>query len=384
MARTGGAAAYGAVGALLGLSALGGFVATGNQYAVARMTASSDIPPAVLVVRGLRAVSPWLLPAGALLALAGPGSAFLRLRSVLPVVFGVLLFGAIVFGSAISGVLVGLRRFRVIAVLNVTTMVVRVGLGLLFLPGHDAVTYALGLSLIATVSTSVLAAAFVFGRGGGDSTPTASPAAGIATEGLTSSLLAGALWATWSLPVVFARHALAPHSSGGFAATQLVAGGLILLLSPLAMAFFPTIARYGSRRTISAGLAGTVGIGLLGAITFGVAGPWLIARMYGTGFAPPTTLAFLLGVSALSVATANYCVWAARATQRHPRALLLGAATALLAEAALALAAQGSTTWLATTPCLAVAAGAVVATTMSWAGRRGPLARARISADDPA
>ena len=172
------------------------------------------------------------------------------------------------------------------------------------------------------------------------------------------SVLAGALWATWSLPLAYGRHALDAQAAGDFAAIQLVAGGLVLVLSPLTMAFFPTIARYRDRRTISAGLAATVGIGLAGALTLGLVGPWLIARLYGPDFVTSAPLALAMGVSALAVATASYCVWAARALLSHPRALVSGAVTAIAVEVALGLAVQGSPAWLAASPTLAVAAGA--------------------------
>ncbi|MEA2647084.1 MAG: hypothetical protein QOE92_2167 [Chloroflexota bacterium] len=374
VARAGGAEAYGAVAALLGLSALGGFIATGNQYAVARMTATSDASPAALVGRGLRAVSPWLLVAAALLAVTGPAAAYLHLDTALPVAFGVGLFAAIITGSAISGVLVGRRRFRVIAGLSITTMVVRISLGLLFLPGRDAVTYALGLSLAATVSTSLLAAGMVLrgGRIAAEGPARLGRAATLAAEGLIGSLLAGALWATWSLPVAYARHALPAEAAGDFAATQLIAGGLIIVLAPLTMAFFPTIARYRDRRTISAGLGATLAIGLAGAAALALLGPWMIERLYGPGFVTQPTLALAMGISALAVATASYCVWAARALLSHPRALASGALVAVGLEATIGLAVQESPALLAASPGVAIIVGVVVvAIAMTMANRRG-------------
>jgi O-antigen/teichoic acid export membrane protein len=364
VARRGGAANYGAIGSLLTVVTVVGIVATGFQYGIARQAAVSTETATQLIRPALRSVAPWATGALLLAALAWPLSDFLRLPSLAPVLLISAVATASVFWAALSGLLVGLQRFRMIAVLGVGAALLRLGLGFLVGRGTGAVTITLVISLI-SIGASFLAALLflILGAGSMKARSTgprnAATHAGHGTAGLLGAVIAGALWAVWGLPVLFARHLLHPAAAGDFAATQLLAGGLIWGTAPLVTAFFPTIARFRARRAFVYGELATLVLTLAGAAVLTLVGPILFRRLYGSSFGVSRPVLGVLAISATAAACATFAAWSAMAGRSHTGRVLIALLTGLCAEVAWDLVGAHTPTSLAAAPAVSLLVGGV-------------------------
>lgn len=364
VARQGGAVAYGAVAPLLAVAAVATVLMTATTFAVARMVVATDIGPRAALRRSVRALVPWLALTLALLALAQPLAAYLHLGGPGLVIYA-LLFGAagIAAGSPL-GVLLGKRRYGLIALVTVAMPVSRVvaleGLQLA-LPVTDAALLSSLLAGVVTVAAgcmAVLRLPVAAGEAADRSTES------IAQETITGSLLAGALWVMWAIPVAIARHVLPPAAAGDFAGVQLIASGVIYLSSPVVTAFYPHIARDVSGRSARQGFVATVSVAGAAALGLVVVGPALTPRLYGSGFSTPSLLFVGLGLSATAIATATYTLWAGRAARRFTGIAAVAVVVSLVAELALAPRFGGLVVPLALLP--AVAAGfALIAVTVA-------------------
>ncbi len=337
VAREGGVSDYGAIGPLLTVVTVVGLLATGFQFGIARHAAVTTRPPAQLLWPALRSVLPWAAGALVLAVLSWPLAGFLHLHSVLPVLLIAALAALGVLGAAVSGLLVGLRHFRVIAALGVGSALLRLALGFLVGHGQGAVLLSLVASLAqgaATFAGGLAVLMFILGHGTAvTSAPAVRADPGPAGRtGLTGSLIAGALWAVWGLPVLFARHVLSPAAAGDFAATQLVVGALIWGTAPIVTAFFPTIARHRARTAVIFGELATASIALLGAAVLTGIGPGLIARVYGAGFGESRPLIAALALSATITTCATFTAWSAVAAKEHVAGIVVALALALSLE----------------------------------------------------
>ena len=364
VARRGGAATYGAIGSLLTLVTVVGIVATGFQYGIARQAAVSSRTPRQLARPALRSVLPWAGGALVLGMLAWPLTGFLRLPSQAPVFLIVAVAVVSVFGAAVSGLLVGFQRFRVIAALGVGAALFRLGLGFLVGRGPAAVTLSLTVSLVGLVASFLAGLLFLTlgaragrARYAGPKTSEAEGADG--TAGLLGAVIAGALWTVWGLPVLFARHLLHPAAAGDFAATQLLAGALIWGTAPLVTAFFPTIARLRTRRAFVYGEVATLVLALAGAAVLTVIGPVLVERLYGSSFLASRPVLAVLTISASATACATFAAWSAMAGRAHVGPVLIALLTALGAEVAWDMLGAHSPTTLAAAPALSLLIGGV-------------------------
>ncbi len=389
VAREGGARDYGAIGPLLTLVTVVGLIATGFQFGIARHAAVSSQGPAHLLGPAFRSVLPWAAVAMLLAVLSWPLSGFLRLHSLVPVLLVAALATVSVLGAAVSGLLVGFRRFKVIAALGVGTAVLRLGLG--FLVGHGSGTVALSLlASFAAVAASFLAGLLfltVTARGL-KASPSRSPGEIVEERsgraGIVGALIAGALWTTWGLPVLFARHTLAAGLAGDFAASQLLAGALIWGTAPIVTAFFPTIARHRTRRTFLYGELATLLIALLGSVGLTALGPLMVGHLYGHGFTGSRSVLIMLAISATATACATFASWAAMAGSIRLGGVLASLGVAVASEVLWdALVAQGPIT-LALAPVVALGIGA--ATFLLFVRRSVPNlgARPSRSVDGPA
>ncbi len=362
VARRGGAANYGAIGSLLTVVTVVGIVATGFQFGIARHAAVSSRPTKELVLPALGSVVPWAGGALVLGALSWPLFGFLRLASLAPVFLIVAVAAVSVFGAAVSGLLVGFQRFRVIAALGVGAALLRFGMGFLVGRGPAAVIISLTVSLVGLVASFLggllfltLGARAVRARPAGPGAPGVDGVQG--TAGLLGSVIAGALWTVWGLPVLFARHLLHPASAGDFAATQLLAGALIWGTAPLVTAFFPTIARLRTTRAFVYGEVATLILAVVGAAVLTVMGPVFVERLYGTAFVASRPLLFILTISASATAGASFAAWSAMAGRAHVGQVLIALLTALGAEVAWDLLGAHSATTLAAAPALSLVIG---------------------------
>ncbi len=337
VAREGGVSDYGAIGPLLTVVTVVGLLATGFQYGIARHAAVTTRHPAQLLWPALRSLLPWAAGALVLVVVSWPLAGFLHLRSVVPVLLIAALAALGILGAAVIGLLVGLRHFRVIAALGVGPAVLRLALGFLVGRGQGAVLLSLVASLAqgaATFAGGLAALMLVVGRRTAVTSAPAVPAdpGPAGRTGLTGSLIAGALWAVWGLPVLFARHALSPAVAGDFAATQIVVGALIWGTAPIVTAFFPTIARHRARAAVIFGELATAGIALLGTAVLTGIGPVLIARLYGAGFGEARPLIAALALSATVTACTTFTAWSAVATNKHHVSVLVGLTLAFCLE----------------------------------------------------
>ena len=335
VARGGGVSAYGAIGPLLMLGTVAGLLATGLQYGVARAAALTPVAAPELVTMAFRAVLPWVLPTLILAVLAWPISGFLHLSSPLPVLIVTVLAAVSVAGAAISGLLIGRRRFRVIAGLMVGFGVLRLGLGFLVGHGEAAVDGSVLVSVVPVLGSLLVGLVILLrSRPPASQTDPAGQLAqpdGIQRTGFVGALIAGGLWTIWGVPLLFSRHALNSVAAGDFAASQLLAGGIIWVTAPLVTAFYPTIVRHRHRSPILIGALGTLGIALVGLIILTAVGPLLIGKLYGGHFNGSRGLFLVLAVSATATACATFACWAALARRRatRPMLALLGLALAL-------------------------------------------------------
>ncbi len=336
VARGGGVSAYGAIGPLLMLGTVAGVVATGLQYGVARVAAPTPGPTPQLVRMAFRAVLPWVLPTGILAGLAWPIAGFLHLSSPLPVLIVSLLAAVSVAGAAVAGLLIGLRRFRVIAALGVGFAVLRLGLGFLVGHGDSAVDRSVLVSLIPVLGSLLFGLAILLHsrRPSGPSGVAVRPFKrdGIQLTGLVEALTAGGLWTIWGMPLLFSRHALNSVAAGDFAASQLLAGGIIWVTAPLVTAFYPTIVRHRHRSPILVGALGTLGVALVGLLILTAAGPLLIGKLYGGYFGGSRGLFLVLAVSATATACGTFACWAALALRQAMRLMLAFVAFAIVLE----------------------------------------------------
>jgi len=338
VARGGGVSAYGAIGTLLMLGTVAGLLATGLGYGVARVAALAPKPVEELVPMAFRAVLPWVSLTVFLAVLAAPIAAFLHLSSPLPVLIVTALAAVSVAGAAVSGLLIGLRRFQVIASLGISFALLRVGLGLLIGRGGGAVDGSILASLVPVLGSMLVGLAILLLRrqsAHGTHAAHLRPApVGVGHTGFVGALIAGAAWGIWGLPVLFARHALTAVGSGDFAASQLLAGGIIWVTAPLVTAFYPTMVRHRHRHgsPITIGGLGTLGIALFGLGAVTVVGPVLIGKLYGSHFSGSRGLLLALALSATATACATFVCWAALARRRAIRLTLAFLALALVLE----------------------------------------------------
>ena len=375
VARGGGVSAYGAIGPLLMLGTVAGLLATGLQYGVARVAALTPGPAPELVRMAFRAVLPWVLPTLILALLAWPISGFLHLSSPLPVLIVTLLAAVSVAGAAVSGLLVGLRRFQVIAGLMVGFGALRLGLGFLVGHGGAAVDGSVVVSVVPVLGSLLLGLAILlYSRRPTSEAEVAAHGAhsgGIQRTGFVGALIAGGLWTIWGVPLLFSRHALSPVAAGDFAASQLLAGGIIWVTAPLVTAFYPTIVRHRHRSPILIGALGTLGVALVGLLILTAVGPLLIGKLYGGHFSGSRGLLLMLAVSATATACATFACWAALARRRAMRLTLAVLGLSLLLELGWDGLIGHSGTVLAAGPVLALTlSGGVVAATALIPRRR--------------
>lgn len=339
VARGSGTTGYGAIGPLLMLGTVVGFLATGLQYAIARVVALSRHQDRHLLGTAARAVAPWMVPALLLATFSLPISDFLHLSSPVPVLLVAVMAAATVAGAAATGILVGGRRFRVIAAIVLGSAIVRIALGLLLSHGRGAVAG----SILASVLPIVLAAlasvmVVVYWPGPMRShvqVESAQTEDRVGGSGVVGAFVSGGLYALWSLPLLFARHVLTPDAAGNFAAAQLLSGSIIWITAPIVTAFYPALARHRNRSAILIGLVATAALSVLGLVALTVVGPLLTARLYGGYFSVSAGLFATLALSAAATACATFGCWVALARRSAVRRTVVALALALVLEAGL-------------------------------------------------
>lgn len=369
VARTGGTATYGAVGALLSVATVAGVAATGTTYAVARTVARSSMESATAVRRSLVSLVPWVLLAILPLSLTHFAARYLSVPDI--TVFATLSYAlAAIAAGAPLGVLLGMRRYRAVAALTVAACVLRLvwePVLATWLPVRDAAVAAslaaaicaFGLTVIVALRSRPMAA--VPERTAHDTT-------GMAAGGIVGVLFGIALWVIWTEPLSFARHELSGVAAGKFASVQLMASAILLITAPVTTAFFPRIARTRDAAAVRDGLLVTGSVAAVLVIGLVLAGPWIATQLYGPSYTESWTLFAVWGSCAAITACASYAIWVTRAVATHavPTAFIL--AIALVVDVSLGLANAG-VLLLATAPAIALVTGATLVAPVTLARR---------------
>jgi O-antigen/teichoic acid export membrane protein len=364
VARSGGVSAFGGTAALLSLVTVAGFVASGVQYAMARRAATWDGPPRALLSASMRLMWPWLICVLAACASVNQLAAYLGVATA-PALLVIALFVAVLAAALPGGVLIGRRRFVLIAGLSLVGVAIRLAGGALLTRRMDATTGALLASLLpAALSVAVfLVFALRIAAAPRQAEPRSAEemSAGFTTESFTGALVSAALWSLWVMPLVFARHLLSADSNGRFAAAQVLASGVLFVTAPVATAFYPTVARHRQWRAVLVGAAATLGLAGVASVGMAVLGPSLMGAVYGSGFMVSSRLLLELGLSAAAVSLATYAVWTSRALRQRTGPVTAVVAVAAVVEVVAGVALPVDLEVLAALPCLGLAIGAACA-----------------------
>jgi biofilm PGA synthesis N-glycosyltransferase PgaC len=376
VARKGGVDNYGAVGALLAFGTVGSTLAAGVQYSVARLAAFSSVRSSALLRLSCWAAVPWLLLAALLMVASAPIASYLHLPGPLPVVLAIGYFAAPIAYAVPAGIIVGKGRMVLFAGLTTLSVVFRISFGLLFGGISVNPTAVVGASLLALVGVGVVACWVLLRK------PAPSASADVATDhktrgalagdSMTASILSAALWGTWTVALLSARHFLPTADAGNFASVQLMATVILFVTAGLATAFYPHIARGRRLSLVALSMGGTLGIALGCALGAAVLGPVLVDHAYGGAFRSSGVLFLALGISAAAIATATSGLWAVHALRRHVGAAAAAIATSFIAEILAASIWHGSAIELAIEPAISmVPAVAVFLGAVAWTSWRG-------------
>ena len=325
LARSFGAADYGALIALLGAGLIGTIPAAGFQYVVARRTVALDLPPgrndaATLRLAAVTGVG--LLVLGA--AAAPAARSWLHLAGVGPVL---ALSGALVpltLAGAFQGGLLGHRRFVALGAVYVMNAVGRFLGGVVTALVGWGVAGALGTLAVSAAVTTVLA----WLVSGPASWRAADPLGVRALAGDVAracSAVAGIVVLT-NVDLLLARHYLDPETSGAYGVASLFAKAVLWGSQFVAQAAYPGLARAEGRRPLLARtLAGTAAIGLAGVGFAVVAGEPVVHVVTGkaASYAEATALVPAFALLGLAWALAQTLLLAAVAAgDRRPGRLL--------------------------------------------------------------
>lgn len=365
VARASGVDNYGAVGTLLSLGIIASTVAAGIQYAVTRRSSLSPAPSASLLLDGYIAASPWLVIL-ALTAVFSPiVASFLHLLTPVAVLLALAYCGALIMYAVAAGVLIGRRRIQLFAILTASTTALRLAFGFLLGWGSTDGVGPLASSALA-VATATLVAVVLGVRipipAGvvASSMKSIQTRVGLAAEGATGAILSSLLWASWTVPLLFARHFLSAGPAGDFASAQLILGSILFLTAGLATGFYPTIVRSQRVRFAVIGLAATIVVAALAALAAVLIGPLFLKNVYGRGFIVSPSLFLALGLSVTTVAGATYALWMLQALHRCVTAFAAGVTAALVVEIVLGQMWHGTPVALGLGPAAGCAFGALV------------------------
>ena len=376
VARRGGVDNYGAVGPLLAFGTVGSTLGAGVQYSVARLAALSSVRSSALLRLGYWAAAPWLALAAVLMISCGAVAAYLHLAGPIPVALAIGYFAAPIAYAVPAGILVGKGRVALFAGLTTLSVVFRILFGSFFGGISVGPTAVVGASLLAIVAVGVVACWFLLrGAAPGAASEFAADRAtrgALAGDSMTASILSAALWGTWTVALLSARHFLPTADAGNFASVQLMATVILFVTAGLATAFYPHIARGRRLSLVALSVGGTFGIAVCCALGAGVLGPVLVDHAYGGAFRSDGVLFLALGISAAAIATATSGLWAAHALRRYVGAAAAAIATSFVAEILAASIWHGSAIVLAIEPALStIPAIAVFLAAVAWTSWRG-------------
>ena len=372
LARSFGAADYGALVALLGAGLIGTIPAAGFQYVVARRTVALRLAPGhndgpALRVAAVTGVG--LLAVGA--ALAPLGRSWLHLHGMLPVVALAAALVPLTVAGAFQGALLGHRRYGALGALYVVSALARLAGG--------AVTALAGWGLTAALCALAVAAAASTAFGWLLTGPrswravAADPAGALARDVLQAcSTVAGIIVLT-NADVLLARHYLDAETSGAYGVASLFAKAVLWGSQFVAQAAYPALTQpLGRRRLLVRTVLATAGIGLLAVGFTAVAGHRVVRVVTGDdSYGGATRLVAAFALLGLVWALAQVLLLAAVAIgDRRPGRLLW--ALVVVEAAAVAAALHGSAGEILTACTAAAVVFVAVVGVLEWTARPAP------------
>ncbi len=334
VAKLAGESTWSAVSPMLAAGTAGSFVGLGFEYAVSRV---------VVRRQPLRVVGWWataigiagLLLTGLAGVLSGPIASFLHLGSSMPVELSTGLFCVTVLAAIPSGLLVGHRRFAMLAALGVLGALTRVVM--LWAVGGTWVNRALVASIVGTLIGAVMMTLGGCRRSIGTTVEGGQEVARLGRYAFGGSAAQLALWVTMVAPVVAARHFLPLRTAGELATVTFVSSGLAYLAAPVATVFFPAMVADRSRALVRRGLALSAAVVVGGGALMVAIGPPLLVVLYGSRQSHLTLLLALGATAVLTQSTSGFLAWAALARCQRIRGVLAGCAASLPLVGLLAL-----------------------------------------------
>jgi O-antigen/teichoic acid export membrane protein len=290
---------YGAVAALLNVVSIAAIPLNAVQAAIVRevvLQAKGGVPPTVRRA-GALFVGSGLCATLLVIAVSPSAARFFGLGTVLPVILLALWLAPSVCSSLYDGVLIGILRWRPIAVSLIAGAVVRVAFTALAGvadPSIDGPVLATVLNALVTLGVVL----WVFWR---NSWPSARPELVLPMRATISTVLALTGYSTLvAVDTLMARH-IFPAQSGNYAAAVTI--GRIALFMPMAVTVvvFPRFVSdegRGSRarRLLGLGLAGVLSLGLATTAALSVARHLFVDVLFGSRYGGAAALVGLLSV----------------------------------------------------------------------------------------
>jgi len=338
LSRLLGPANYGALGALLNVTAVLTVPLTAISVTMAQSIAKREDPLATPPLGRLLQLSAVASIVGMALWLAATPTIdrFFHLHTPQPTIVLGLWFLLALPGAVLEGVLIGQRRFRVTGIGQLLgNGVTRLGLGVLLVE--------LGLGVVGGVLATVAASVMVLVIYGGALRETLFERGRFVprrSEALLSSVALGGAAVLTSIDVWLARHFLAAQSAGLFTAAATAGHIALFLPTVVTLVYFPRLAATGGRgpeaRQILARSTGLVGaLGLASAGLMALAPGFFVDVLFGSGFSHASVALGTVALADAGIAVAGCLVYYQVA--RGSRLALAAWPTCLLALALAAL-----------------------------------------------
>ncbi|TWE12627.1 lipopolysaccharide biosynthesis protein [Rudaeicoccus suwonensis] len=261
-------------------------------------------------------------------AISAPLAEAFHLHSALSaVLLGAMLVPMMVTGC-FQGILLGRHRLRALSALYLITAVTRVVAAAAAAIDHLDVTEVFAAMFLAAAATAVAGAWLC--RHDIRLVPPNAP--GVAAEMLRSNSTLAAYVALTNIDVLFARHFLSPHESGGYALASTFGRAICWGTQFVALLIVPRMHGADAARTLLRASALVLGIGLVGFGIVAIDPQWWITVAGGSDYREFGHLALLFVVLGMAWAVAQIWLFSEMGANRG----ILGALTwaVIVAEAA--------------------------------------------------
>lgn len=251
--------------------------------------------------------------------------AFHLQSAMAPVLLGAMLIPMMVTGC-FQGILLGRHRLRALSALYLITAVTRVIAAAAAAAAHLDVTEVFGAMFLAAAATAVAGAWLC--RHDLRLVPPNAP--GLAAEMVRSNSTLAAYVALTNIDVLFARHFLTPHESGGYALASTFGRAICWGTQFVALLIVPRMHGADAARTLLRASALVLGIGVVGFGIVAIDPQWWITVAGGSDYREFGHLALLFVVLGMAWAVAQIWLFSEMGANRG----ILGALTwaVILAE----------------------------------------------------